>query len=262
MVRRKARIPSVGRKSAYEIELMREAGRLVARALAAVSEAACPGASTAQLDTIAEDTIRAGGGTPTFKGYRGFPATICVEPEDVVVHGIPNPDVILAEGQILGVDVGAEYRGYQADGAVTVAVGAVSAERQDLMAVTEASLGEAIAAAVAGNLLRQVSAAVQGFVEARGYSVVRDLVGHGIGRNMHEPPQVPNFVQEGQFAEYDLVLRPGHALAIEPMVNMGTWAVAQDADRWTIRTADGLPSAHFEHTVVVTKGEPLVLTLL
>ena len=255
------RIPSVPRRTAAEVELMREAGRIVARALAAVAEAAEPGVSTAELDRIAEQIIVAAGAIPSFKGYRGYPATICVEPEDVVVHGIPSESVLLQSGQILGVDVGAEYHGYHGDAAITVAIGDVSADRRALMEATREALECGIAAARAGNLLRDVCGAIQRRVEGAGYSVVRDLVGHGIGEHMHEAPQVPNFVDEGHFAEYDLRLRPGYALAIEPMVNMGGWQVKQDADGWTVRTADGLPSAHFEHTVVVQKGAPIILTL-
>lgn len=255
------RVPSVPRRTAAEVELMREAGRIVARALAAVAQAAAPGVSTAELDRIAETTIRAAGAIPSFKGYRGYPATICVEPDDIVVHGIPSEEMILTPGQILGVDVGAEYQGYHGDAAITVGIGDVSADRLALMDATREALERGIAAARAGNVLRDVCAAIQERVEGRGYSSVRDLVGHGIGRSMHEPPQVPNFVDEGHFAEYDLLLRPGYALAIEPMVNMGGWQVTQDDDGWTVRTADGLPSAHFEHTVIVQKGEPIILTL-
>jgi methionyl aminopeptidase len=255
------RVPSVPRRSAAEVELMREDGRIVARALAAVAEAAAPGVSTAELDRIAETVIRAGGAIPSFKDYRGYPASICVEPDDIVVHGIPAEDVILRSGQILGVDVGAEYQGYHGDAAVTVAIGDVSAAQIALMQATREALECGIAEARAGNVLRDVCGAIQRHVEGAGYSSVRDLVGHGIGQHMHEAPQVPNFVDEGHFPEYELLLRPGHALAIEPMVNMGRWQVTQDADGWTVRTADGLPSAHFEHTVIVQKGEPIIMTL-
>jgi methionyl aminopeptidase len=256
------RVPSVARKSSVEIEIMREAGRIVAKVLAAVQEAAAPGVSTAQLDRLAEEIIEAAGASPSFKGYYGYPASICVEPDDVVVHGIPSETEILSEGQIVGVDVGAIFHGYQADAAVTFGIGRISAAKQRLMDVTVESLAAGIAAARAGNQLRDVSAAVQARAESAGYGVVRDLVGHGIGRSMHEAPQVPNFVEEGQFVEYDLTLRTGHCLAIEPMINQGDWRVRQGSDGWTIRTADGLPTAHFEHTVAVTKDEPLILTVL
>ncbi len=255
------RMAKVARKSAREIELMREAGRVVARVLAAVQEAAQPGVTTAQLDELAESIIRSAGATPSFKGYRGYPATLCVEPDDVVVHGIPSETVVLKAGQILGVDVGAEYGGYHGDAAVTLAVGDISEAKRSLLAATEEALHVGLAAAQPGRPLREVCGAIQRHVEGRGYSVVRDLVGHGIGRSMHEPPQVPNFVEPGQFAEYDLTLRPGHTLAVEPMVNMGRFAVTQDPDRWTVRTEDGTPSAHFEHTVVVTRDGPVILTL-
>lgn len=261
MGRRGGSRPQARRKSAHELELMREAGRVVARVLAAVEQAAAPGVTTAALDRMAEEIIRAAGATPSFKGYRGYPATICCEPEDIVVHGIPSEDMVLAEGQVFGVDVGAEYEGFHGDAAVTVAVGDVSTQKRALMDATRDALNAGIAAAQAGNLLRDVSAAVQRHAEGRGFSVVRDLVGHGIGRAMHEPPQVPNFVDEERAAEMDLTLRPGLTLAIEPMVNMGGYRVIQDADRWTIRTADGLPSAHFEHTVAITRDGPVILTL-
>ena len=254
-------MPDVSRKSARELELMREAGRIVAKVLAAIEEAAEPGVTTAQLDELAEGIIRGADGRPAFKGYRGYPATICCEPDDIVVHGIPSKEMVLEEGQILGVDVGAEREGYYGDAAITVEIGDVSGEKRALLEATREALEQGIAAARAGNVLRDLSAAVQQYVEGQGYSVVRDLVGHGIGRSMHEPPQVPHFVEEGQFVEYGLRLRPGHVLAIEPMVNMGDWRVIQDADKWTIRTADGLPSAHFEHTVAVSKDGPVILTL-
>ncbi len=261
MTRRGRRLPEVPRKSDHEVELMRRAGAIVASVLGAMEQVVAPGVTTAHLDRIAEQIIVAAGARPSFKGYRGYPATICCEPDEVVVHGIPSEATVLREGQILGIDVGAEYRGYHADAAVTVAVGTVSPEQAALMAATREALACAIEVAQPGNLLRDVCSAVQKYVEPRGYSVVRDLVGHGIGRVMHEPPQIPNFVEDGQFAEYDLTLRPGHALAIEPMVNAGDWRVVQDPDAWTIRTADGRPSAHFEHTIVVSRGGPTILTL-
>lgn len=261
MGRHGGRRPQVPRKSARDLELMREAGRVVARVLAAIEQAAAPGVSTAALDRMAEEIVLSAGATPSFKGYRGYPATICCEPEDVVVHGIPSEEMVLQEGQLFGVDVGAQYEGFHGDAALTVAVGRVSAEKQALVDATREALQAGIAAARPGNLLRHICAAVQGSAEGRGYSVVRDLVGHGIGRAMHEPPQVPNFVDEDGSAELDLTLRPGFTLAIEPMVNMGGYRVTQDADRWTIRTADGLPSAHFEHTVAITRDGPVILTL-
>jgi methionyl aminopeptidase len=241
---------------------MREAGRIVARVLALMTEAAEPGVTTAHLDRLAEETIRAAGAKPSFKGYRGYPATICVEPDDVVVHGIPDDRVTLQAGQVLGIDVGAEYEGYHGDGAVTLAIGDISAEKQALLEATEQALHLGISAARAGNRLRDICGSIQQYVEGRGYSVVRALVGHGIGRSMHEPVQVPNFVDEDEFTECSLLLRPGFTFAIEPMVNMGTYEVTQDEDNWTVRTADGRPSAHFEHTVAITKDGPVILTLL
>lgn len=258
---RRRRMPVVPRKSAGELELMREAGRIVAQVLAAIEAATAPGVSMAELDRLAESLIIEAGGKPSFKGYRGYPATVCVEPDDIVVHGIPSANWRIEEGQLLGIDVGVEYRGYHADAAATFAVGAISAEKAALLRATREALEAGIAQAQAGRRLREVSSAIQSHVEACGYSVVRDLVGHGIGRSMHEPPQVPNFVEPGMFPEYELVLRTGMTLAVEPMVNMGVARVVQDDDAWTIRTADGLPSAHFEHTVAVGRDGPQILTL-
>jgi len=258
---RGGRIPDVARKSSLEVELMREAGRVVAQVLAAMAEAVQPGVGMGQLDRLAESIIRKAGGVPSFKGYRGYPASICVAPDDVIVHGIPSDDVALSEGQVVGIDVGVELNGYHGDAATTLAVGKISADRQALLDATRDALYAGIDAARAGNELGELSRAVQQHVERLGYSVVRDLVGHGIGRSMHEPPQVPNYYAEGQFPEYRLRLRPGHALAIEPMVNKGHWATSLDGDGWTMRTADGEPSAHFEHTVIVSKDGPLIMTL-
>ena len=261
MSRRRSRIPDIPRKTDREIEIMREAGRIVAKVLVAIGEVIEPGVSTAKIDRLAEEVIVSSGAKPSFKGYHGYPATICADPDDIVVHGIPSEEMILEEGQIFGVDVGAEWNGYHGDAAVTYAVGDISAEKRALMDTTLEARDAGIAAALAGNHLVAISSAVEGCVTAAGFSIVRDLVGHGIGRAMHEPPQVPNFVEEGQFPEYHLTLRPGHTLAIEPMVNLGTHRIAQDADHWTIRTADRLPSAHFEHTIAVGRNGPIILTL-
>lgn len=261
MSRRARRIPDVPRKSDAEIELMREAGRIVGRVLQAIEEAIQPGINTAEIDKLAEEIIVSSGARPSFKGYRGYPATICADPDDIVVHGIPSEQMVLAGGMLFGVDVGAHYQGYHGDAAMTWPVGDVSPERLALLEATQQARDLGIAAAQPGNRLREISAAVQHYVEACGFSVVRDLVGHGIGRQMHEPPQVPNFVAEGQFVEYDLVLRPGMTLAIEPMINAGGPAVRVDQDGWTVRTADGRPSAHFEHTVAVGREGPQILTL-
>lgn len=261
MATRHGGFPRATRKTPAELELMREAGRVVAKALAVISEAAAPGVSMSALDRLAEEVIINSRAKPSFKGYHGFPATICVEPDEIVVHGIPRDDWLLEEGQILGIDVGAIYEGYHGDAAITIPIGTISSEKQNLIDVTRQSLYNGLSLAKAGNRLRQVCGAIQDTAEASGYGVVRALVGHGIGRSMHEPVQVPNFVEEGQFAEYDLVLRTGQTFAIEPMINIGTWDVHQDSDGWTIRTADGLPSAHFEHTVAITRDAPVILTL-
>jgi methionyl aminopeptidase len=248
------------RKTPGELEIMREAGRILARVLAEVVAAAQPGVATEELDKLARARLAEAGAEPSFLGYRGYPAALCVEMEDIVVHGIPGPER-LAAGTLLGMDVGAVYRGWQADMAVSIPLGAVDETRRRLLEVTERALAAGIAQARAGNRLREISAAVQQVAEEAGFGVVRDLVGHGIGRQMHEPPQVPNFVSEGDFVEYDLVLRPGMTLAIEPMINAGRAAVRVDPDGWTVRTADGRPSAHFEHTVAVGRDGPRILTL-
>ncbi|WP_406677304.1 type I methionyl aminopeptidase [Moorella sp. ACPs] len=244
-------------KSRREIALMREAGRIVARTLAKLKDHIAPGVTTAELDRIAEDYIRKNGAVPAFKGYQGFPASICVSVNEEVVHGIPGLKQ-LAEGDIISIDIGAVKNGYVGDAAVTFPVGAIDAEKQHLLAVTEAALYEGIKHAVAGNRLTDISHAIQTYVEKNGLSVVRDYVGHGIGRAMHEDPQVPNFGPPG----YGPRLRVGMVLAIEPMVNAGTHEVYTLANRWTVVTRDKKPSAHFEHTVAVTDNGPEILTLL
>ncbi len=254
---RNLRIP---RKSAEELECMAQAGAIAGEALAAAAAAVRPGISSLELDRIAEEVIRAAGAEPSFKGYRGYPATLCVEINDVVVHGIPRADEIVREGDVVGLDVGAFYLGFHADTATTVAVGEVSEAAQALVRATEEALRLGIAQAIAGNLLCEISRAIEGHVERCGFSCVRDLVGHGIGRQMHEPPQIPNFYSPRQFPDYDVRLRPGMVLAIEPMVNAGGSALRVDDDRWTMRTADGQLSAHFEHTVAVSKEGPVILT--
>ncbi len=244
------------RKSPAEIEIMREAGRISARALRLVGEAVRPGISTAELDAIAEESIRSAGAIPAFKGYHGFPATLCTSLNSQVVHGIPSPRVKLAEGDIVSVDVGAVFEGYYGDTARTFAVGAVSKEVEQLLSATEASLGAGIAATIAGNHLHDIGHAVQSVAENAGYSVVREYVGHGIGQAMHEDPSVPNYGRAGTGP----VLETGMVLAIEPMVNAGSPDVESLPDGWTVVTRDGRLSAHFEHTVAVTEAGPVVLT--
>lgn len=250
----------VGIKSEREIALMRESGKIVADVLNLVGSSVRPGITTEELDRIAEEYIRAQDAVPAFKGYGSdkrnlFPATLCISVDDVVVHGIPG-GFRLEEGQIVSLDVGVKKNGYYGDGARTFPVGRVSDEKARLMRVTEEALQEGIRNATAGRRLHDISAAVQHHVEDAGFSVVRDLVGHGIGKNLHEEPAVPNFGTEGT----GLVLQSGMTLAIEPMVNAGTFKVMMDADGWTVRTSDGRPSAHFEHTVVVRSAEADILT--
>lgn len=239
---------------------MRESGRIHARAVARLREAIEPGISTAELDRIAEAVIRGAGAEPSFKGYQGFPATICSQVNDCVVHGIPSEDEILEEGDIFGADLGAIYEGWHSDGAFTVAVGEVDEESARLIEVTRESLDLALEQVRPGNTIRDIAHAVQSHVEAAGFSVVRALVGHGIGSQMHEPPQVPNFVDNERGGVYDVTLEPGMTLAIEPMVNAGGHEVFQDEDGWKVRTRDGSRSAHFEHTVAVTDDGCWILT--
>jgi methionyl aminopeptidase len=243
------------RKSQAEIETMGRAGEVVAETLALVGELARPGVTTAELDRAAEAHIRSRGGTPAFKGYRGFPASICTSPNSMVVHGIPG-EYTLKEGDLLSVDVGVTLDGFVADSAYTFAVGDVGEDAERLLDVCRAALAAGIDQARAGNHVQDISAAVQRTTEEAGFSVVRSLVGHGIGRSMHEEPQVPNFGEPGQGP----LLRPGMTLAIEPMINAGGPEVWMAEDRWSISTDDGSLSAHFEHTVAVTENGPLVLT--
>jgi methionyl aminopeptidase len=239
---------------------MRESCRIVAEVLTLVGAQIKSGVHTRDLDQAAEQYIRSNGGIPAFKGYGHdrnnlFPATLCVSVEDEVVHGIPDGRT-LEEGQVVSVDVGVKKDGYFGDGARTFVVGRTSHEKQRLLQVTEESLYKGIEKARAGNHLHDVSSAIQQYVEAAGFSVVRDLVGHGIGKQLHEEPAVPNFGVAGT----GILLKEGMALAIEPMVNAGTFDVEVDEDGWTVRTADGKPSAHFEHTIVVRDGDPEILT--
>jgi methionyl aminopeptidase len=250
-------------KTEQEIEYIRESCRIVAEVLRLLRSHIFPGAKTEELDEVAEDYIRSAGGEPAFKGYGSdpknlFPASLCVSVDEVVVHGIPDGRV-LREGEIVSLDVGVKKNGYYGDGAMTYAVGAISEEKLRLMSVTEEALYKGIEEAVEGNDISDISSAVQRHVESAGFSVVRDLVGHGIGKNLHEEPPVPNFVPNGP-SEKNLGLKEGMTLAIEPMVNAGTARVKISRDGWTVKTADGKPSAHFEHTVVVRKGKAEILT--
>ncbi len=244
-------------KSAQEIQSMREAGRVVAQVLDALTKAVAPGVSTAELDHLAEGIIRKAGAVPSFKGYNGFPASICASVNEEVVHGIPGMKV-LRSGDIISIDVGAQVDGFHGDAAVTLPVGLIDAETARLLQVTEESLYKGIAQAKEGQRLSDISHAVQAHAEAYGFGVVRDYVGHGIGRAMHEDPQIPNFGPPGRGPR----LRVGMVLAIEPMVNAGTFAVESMADGWTVVTSDGRPSAHFEHTVAITSDGPVILTRL
>ena len=242
-------------KRASEIAVMAEAAVINREALEAVAAAVRPGVSTLELNAVAEDAIVSRGGKPAFKGYRGFPATLCTSVNEVVVHGIPA-DLRLSEGDIVSIDIGTFYRGYAADQAATFAVGEVSVEARRLLEATERSLTAGIEAAIAGRRLGDVSAAIQGVVEAAGFWVIREFVGHGIGREFHEGPEVPNYGRAGTGP----VLRPGLVLAIEPMVSTRKTTVGIADDGWTASTADGSLAAHFEHTVAITENGPRVLT--
>jgi methionyl aminopeptidase len=244
------------RKSASEIEIMREAGRVTARALRLVGEAVRPGVTTRELDAIAEAAIRQEGAVPAFLGYHGFPASICSSPNDQVVHGIPG-DVRVREGDILSVDVGAIVDGSYGDSARTFPVGSVTDEAVRLLDATRRSLEAGIEQCVVGNHLSDISHAVQRVAEGAGFSVVREYVGHGIGQSMHEEPQIPNYGIPGKGPE----LKEGMVFAIEPMINAGRAAVRSLEDGWTVVTQDGSLSAHFEHTVAIAVSGPLVLTV-
>jgi len=255
---RRARGRKILLKSEEELALMRRAGQIVALTLDRLAEAAAPGITTKELDRIADATIRSFGAVPSFYKLYGYPANICVSVNDEVVHGIPG-DRALRSGDIVSFDVGATLDGMIADAATTVAVGTISRDADQLLRVTQEALSRGIAQARPGNRVAAISAAVQRHVEAHGYSVVRKLVGHGVGRAMHEPPHVPNFLDGSEAASPELM--PGMTLAIEPMVNQGTWQVVQDDDGWTYRTRDGSLSAHFEHTIAVTGEGYRILTL-
>ncbi len=245
-------------KTGRELKIMREACRISAGALKTVGLAVEPGVTTAQLDELAEDYIRSRGGVPNFKNYQGYPATACISINNEVIHGIPSRNRKLKQGDIVSVDLGAKFEGFHGDNAATFACGDISCEAKRLMDITEQSLYKGIAAAVSGGRVGDIGYAVQSFVEENGFSVVRKFVGHGVGRELHEAPEVPNFGTAGR----GIRLMPGMTLAIEPMVNSGGSDVKILPDGWTVLTTDGSLSAHFEHTVVITADGPKIMTLL
>ena len=243
------------RKSPPEIEQMQRAGRVVVETLQLIGEHVRPGVTTQELDELAEEFIRSQGGEPTFKGYRGYPASICTSPNAMVVHGIPGP-YELSDGDVLSVDVGVTLGGFVGDSASTFAIGEISEEAQRLLDTCQAALAAGIEQARPGNHLSDIGHAIQATTEEAGFSVVRSLVGHGVGRKMHEDPQIPNFGDPG----HGPVLQTGMTLAIEPMINAGGAGVYLHDDEWSISTEDGSLSAHFEHTVAVTEKGPRILT--
>ena len=245
-------------KSPREIELMRKAGEILAATHEELRKALKPGMSTMDIDRLGEKIIRSYGCIPSFKNYNGYPASICVSVNDEVVHGIPNLHIILREGDIVSLDAGVIYQGYHSDAARTWAIGEVTPEAKQLMEVTKQSFFEGIKFAKPGYHLNDISAAIQSYAESFGYGVVRDLVGHGIGTHLHEDPEVPNFAMKRK----GILLRPGMTLAIEPMINMGRPEVVWMDDDWTVVTEDGSLSAHYENTVLITEGEPEILSLL
>ena len=243
-------------KTGRELKVMREACRISAEALKLAGSAVEPGVTTAELDKIAEKYILSQGAKPNFKNYNGYPATACISINNEVIHGIPSKKRVIEAGDIVSIDLGAKFEGYHGDNAATFACGDISAEAKRLMDTTRESLYEGIAAAVSGGRLGDIGAAIQQYVEKRGYSVVRQFVGHGIGTQLHEAPEVPNFGTQGR----GIRLMPGMTLAIEPMINMGGYDVKVMPDGWTVLTKDGSLSAHFEHTIVITPDGPQIMT--
>ncbi len=237
---------------------MRKASAIVAEALNAIKEFVSPGVTTKDLEQIAEDIIKRRGGKPAFKGYRGYPASICASVNDEVVHGIPSTSVVLKPGDIVSIDLGVVYDGYIGDAAITVPVGEITEEAKRLLEVTEKALYIGIQEAKVNKRVSDISNAIQRYVESHGFSVVRQFVGHGVGKMLHEDPQVPNFGPPGKGPK----LKEGMTLAIEPMVNAGKYEVYVLDDGWTAKTADGSLSAHFEHTILIKKGGPEILTKL
>ena len=242
-------------KSDQEIAIMREAGRIVAAVLEILKSEVKAGMKTKELDNIAGRELEKRGAKPSFKGYRGFPANVCVSVNDEIVHGIPGKRV-LNEGDIVSLDLGDIFKGFQGDAALTVGIGNISPEAEQLVETTEGALKAGIAAAHPGARLGDISATIQNYAESRGYSVVREYTGHGIGRDMHEEPQIPNF----GLPDSGPVLKKGMTLALEPMVNTGDWRTRVNDDHWTVLTADGSLSAHFEHTIAITSKGPVILT--
>lgn len=247
----------ITKKTPQDIEAMAKAGELSAKALRVAGAAVAPGVSTLELDRIAEEVIRQGGGIPAFKGYGGFPGSICASVNDQIVHGIPSNGIILQEGDIISIDTGATVAGWVGDNAWTFPVGKISPQKQRLLDVTEECMWAGIDAARPGNHLGDIGHAIQVIAEEAGYGVVREYVGHGIGRTMHEEPNVPNYGRK----HTGVLLEPGMVLAIEPMINMGTRKTKQMPDGWLVVTRDGKPSAHFEKTVAITEEGPRILTL-
>ncbi|MBQ1601203.1 MAG: type I methionyl aminopeptidase [Ruminococcus sp.] len=247
----------VSLKTARELSLMKDACRISAEALRAAGEAVKPGISTLEIDTIVRQYIEKQGATPSFLGYGGFPASACISVNNVVIHGIPKPTTVLKDGDIVSIDTGACYRGYHGDNAYTFPCGSISAEAQRLLDATRESLYEGIKQATVGNRIGDIGSAVQEYVEARSYSVVRKYVGHGVGAKLHEDPNVPNYGTKGR----GIRLLPGMTIAIEPMVNEGTHHTRVLGDKWTVVTVDGRLSAHFEHTIAITPDGPKILTL-
>lgn len=244
-------------KTDKQIELMKQACKIVKETLDLVEKHIKPGVSTKQLDEIAEDFIRSKGAIPSCKGYCGYPASICASVNDVVVHGIPSESIVLKEGDIVSIDLCAYIRGFHGDAARTFAVGKISAEKQKLIDVTKQCFYEGLNAVKIGGTIGDIGNAVQTYAESHGYSVVREMVGHGIGKEMHEDPQVPNYGKAG----HGPVIKEGMVICIEPMINMGRKEITIDDDEWTCRTLDGKPSAHYENTIAITKNGIEILTL-
>jgi methionyl aminopeptidase len=242
-------------KSKEDLEILRKSGSILAAVMKKIKGLARVGVSTEEIDRVAEELILKADALPAFKGYRGFPASICISVNEEIVHGIPGPRRLL-EGDIVSLDLGVNYRGFFSDSAVTLPVGRISAQKKKLIEVAKCSLAEGVSQAVAGNHLSDISHSIQNFVERNGFSVVRDFVGHGIGVRLHEEPEIPNFGRPHEGP----VLRCGMVLAIEPMINVGTWESEILGNNWTAVTRDRMPSAHFEHTVAITEKGPEILT--